>query len=74
MRTQVALHPIVILVALGIGGAVAGILGALVSVPIAAAGSAAIAAVNGGFQVDEVQVDDDVRITDASASANDDRG
>jgi predicted PurR-regulated permease PerM len=73
MRTQVALHPIVILVALGIGGAVAGILGALVSVPIAAAGSAAIAAVNGGFQVDDVQVDDDVRVTDASTSSNDDR-
>jgi predicted PurR-regulated permease PerM len=53
MRTQVSLHPIVVLIALGIGGALAGIVGALVSVPIAAAGSAAIAAVNGGFQFDE---------------------
>jgi putative heme transporter len=53
MRTQVALHPIVILVALGIGGALAGIVGALVAVPIAAAGSAALAAVNGGFQFDD---------------------
>lgn len=51
LRTQVALHPIAILVALGIGAALAGIVGALVSVPIAAAGSAALAAVNGGFQV-----------------------
>jgi ribosomal protein S27AE len=53
MRTQVALHPIVILVALGVGAALAGIIGALVSVPIAAAGSAALAAVNGGFQFDD---------------------
>jgi len=53
MRTQVALHPIVILVALGVGGALAGIVGALISVPIAAAGSAALAAVNGGFRFDD---------------------
>lgn len=53
MRTQVALHPIVILVALGIGAALAGIIGALVSLPIAAAGSAALASVNGGFQFDD---------------------
>lgn len=53
MRTQVALHPIAILVALGVGAALAGIVGALVSVPVAAAGSAALAAVNGGFQFDD---------------------
>jgi predicted PurR-regulated permease PerM/DNA-directed RNA polymerase subunit RPC12/RpoP len=65
MRTQVALHPIVILVALAIGGALAGIIGALVSVPIAAAGSAALAAVNGGFQYDE-RPDDGVDMTNDS--------
>ena len=53
MRTQVALHPIVILVALGVGAALAGIVGALVSLPIAAAGSAALASLSGGFQFDE---------------------
>ncbi len=53
MRTQVALHPIVILVAIGVGAALAGIIGALVSLPIAAAGSAALASVSGGFQFDD---------------------
>jgi hypothetical protein len=53
MRTQVALHPIVILIALAIGGALAGIVGALVAVPVAAAGSAALAAVDGGLQFDD---------------------
>ncbi|HSL75167.1 MAG TPA: hypothetical protein VK853_11890 [Ilumatobacteraceae bacterium] len=36
-----------------VGGALAGLIGALVSVPIAAAGSAALATVNGGFQFDD---------------------
>jgi predicted PurR-regulated permease PerM len=41
MRRQVALHPIVILVSLAVGAAVAGLLGALVAVPFAASVSAA---------------------------------
>ncbi|MBY5163433.1 AI-2E family transporter [Salsipaludibacter albus] len=36
MRRAVALHPIVVLVALGAGAAIAGIIGAFISVPIAA--------------------------------------
>lgn len=59
MRTQVALHPIVILVALGVGGALAGIVGALISVPIAAAGSAALSAINGGFRFEDRPSTDD---------------
>ncbi len=34
MRRQVSLHPIVILVSLAVGGALGGILGALVAVPL----------------------------------------
>lgn len=41
MGTQVRLHPAVVLIALAIGGATAGILGAFVAVPIAAMASAA---------------------------------
>jgi predicted PurR-regulated permease PerM len=44
MRGQVSLHPIVILVSLGVGAALAGILGALVAVPLTAALSAAVRA------------------------------
>jgi len=42
MSSQVRLHPAVVLVVLALGGAVAGVIGALVSVPIAAMGSAAL--------------------------------
>jgi predicted PurR-regulated permease PerM len=45
MRHQVRLHPIVVLVVLGAGAAVAGLVGALLSVPLTAATVAAIAAV-----------------------------
>ncbi len=45
MRHQVRLHPIVVLVVLGAGAAIAGLVGALLSVPITAATVAAIAAV-----------------------------
>ncbi len=47
MKRQVALHPIVILVALAAGAALGGLLGALVAVPLTAAGTAAVAAVAG---------------------------
>lgn len=46
MRRQVSLHPAVILVVLGIGGALAGIIGAFVAVPIAAMLTAAAGAIN----------------------------
>lgn len=46
MRRQVSLHPAVILVVLGIGGALAGIVGAFVAVPIAAMLTAAAGAIN----------------------------
>lgn len=42
MSSQVRLHPAVVLVVLALGGAAAGVIGALVSVPIAAMGSAAL--------------------------------
>ncbi len=45
MRHQVRLHPAVILVVLGIGGALAGIVGAFVAVPIAAMINAAASAI-----------------------------
>ncbi|NNF54210.1 MAG: AI-2E family transporter [Acidimicrobiales bacterium] len=46
MRRQVSLHPAVILVVLGIGGALAGIVGAFVAVPLAAMATAAAAAIS----------------------------
>ncbi len=45
MRRQVSLHPAVILVVLTAGGAIAGIVGALLAVPLTAAVTAAVAAV-----------------------------
>ncbi len=45
MYRQVSLHPVVVLVALAVGGAIGGVLGAIVSVPLTAAVTAAVAAV-----------------------------
>lgn len=45
MQREVSLHPVVILLALAIGGAIGGVLGAVVSVPLTAAITAAVAAV-----------------------------
>lgn len=53
MRRQVSLHPIVVLLALGIGGVLAGLVGALVAVPLTAAGAAAVRAVHDHRQPDE---------------------
>ncbi len=44
MYRQVALHPVVVLLALAVGAAVGGILGAVIAVPLTAAAAAAIAA------------------------------
>ncbi len=51
MRHQISLHPAVILVMLGIGGALAGIIGAFVAVPIAAMVAAAGKALGGRTSV-----------------------
>ncbi|NNE13185.1 MAG: AI-2E family transporter [Ilumatobacter sp.] len=48
MYRQVALHPVVVLLALAVGGAIGGILGAIVSVPTTAAISAFVAAARNG--------------------------
>lgn len=45
MYRQVSLHPVVILLALATGGAVGGIIGALVSVPLTAATASAVGAI-----------------------------
>ena len=63
MSAQVRLHPAVVLVVLALGGTVAGVIGALVSVPIAAMGSAGLrsfrlAAGEGTTQVTEYDVDE----------------
>ena len=42
MRRQVSLHPVVVLLALAVGAAIAGIVGAIVAVPFTAAVSAAV--------------------------------
>jgi predicted PurR-regulated permease PerM len=50
MRRQVNLHPAVILTVLAIGGALAGITGALVAVPIAAMATAGASAIRGDVE------------------------
>ncbi|NND73638.1 MAG: AI-2E family transporter [Ilumatobacter sp.] len=57
MRRQVQLHPVVILIALGVGAALAGIVGALVAVPVTAAVVAAISVIRAnGDHSDELYV------------------
>jgi predicted PurR-regulated permease PerM len=46
MYRQVALHPVVVLLALAVGAAIAGIVGAIIAVPVTAAVSAAIRAMH----------------------------
>jgi putative heme transporter len=45
MRRQVSLHPAVVLLALAVGGVLGGVIGALVAVPLTAAGAAATRAI-----------------------------
>lgn len=52
MYRQVALHPVVVLLALAIGAAIGGVLGAIVAVPLTAAMSAAIAAARNDPDID----------------------
>lgn len=57
MYRQVALHPVVVLLALAIGAAVAGIVGAVVAVPITASLAAAVAAAKRSGNVERLHVD-----------------
>lgn len=52
MYRQVALHPVVVLLALAVGAAIGGVLGAVVAVPLTAAAAAAIAAARKDPDVD----------------------
>ncbi len=65
MRRQVSLHPAVVLVVLGVGGALAGLVGAFVSVPIAAMVTAAASAIRD----DRPAVDDQLGEEQASDSS-----
>ncbi len=59
MRRQVQLHPVVILIALGVGAALAGIVGALVAVPVTAAVVAAASVVKAnGDDPDDLYIPD----------------
>lgn len=57
MYRQVALHPVVVLVALAVGAAVAGIVGAIVAVPVTASLVAAVAAARKTGTVERLQID-----------------
>ena len=59
MYRQVALHPVVVLLALAIGAAVAGVLGAVVAVPVAACGVAAVGAARKAGVSEQLHVDPD---------------
>jgi predicted PurR-regulated permease PerM len=63
MYRQVSLHPVVVLVALAVGGAVAGIIGAIVAVPLTAAMTAAA----GAMRMDDGGTGSDV-LDDATPS------
>ena len=56
MYRQVALHPVVVLLALAIGAAVAGLVGAVVAVPVAACTVAAVAAARRTGAVEQLHV------------------
>lgn len=57
MYRQVALHPVVVLVSLAVGAAVAGIVGAIVAVPFTASVVAAVAAARKTGTAERLQVD-----------------
>lgn len=57
MYRQVALHPVVVLLALAIGAAVAGLVGAVVAVPVAASTVAAVAAARRTGTVEHLHLD-----------------
>ena len=57
MRRQTSLHPVVVLLALAVGAAIAGLVGAIVAVPVTAALSAAIATIRSS-RVEHVLLDE----------------
>ena len=57
MYRQVALHPVVVLLALAVGAAVAGLVGAVVAVPVTACASAAVAAAKRVGTTERLEVD-----------------
>ena len=57
MYRQVALHPVVVLLALAVGAAVAGLVGAVVAVPVTACAVAAITAAKRTGTAEQLQVD-----------------
>ena len=68
MRRQVSLHPVVVLLALAVGAAIAGIVGAIVAVPITAALSAAVRSIRAA-RTTHLLLDDRDPPGDASARA-----
>ena len=69
MYRQVALHPVVVLLALAVGAAVGGVLGAVVAVPLTAAAAAAVAAARKAPDIDPDLVPDDPDEPDPGANA-----
>ena len=57
MYRQVALHPVVVLLALAVGAAVAGLVGAVVAVPVTACAAAAVAAARRTGTAEQLQLD-----------------
>lgn len=57
MYRQVALHPVVVLVALAVGAAVSGVIGAIIAVPITACAVAAVAAARRAGTNEHLQLD-----------------
>lgn len=60
MYRQVALHPVVVLLALAVGAAVAGIVGAIIAVPVTACLVAAVAAARRTGTTERLRIDDGV--------------
>lgn len=58
MYRQVALHPVVVLLALAVGAAVAGLVGAIVAVPVTASLVAAVAAAKRTGAAEQLQIDE----------------
>lgn len=70
MRRQVPLHPAVVLAALAAGGALAGIVGAFVAVPVAALTTAAVGELRSSIRMEQiVTVGDDASSVEPASSA-----
>ncbi len=71
MYRQVALHPVVVLLALAVGSAIGGILGAIVSVPLTASVTAAVAAARNGPEAPDGATAEEDTDADAQLAATD---